>query len=108
MAIRSFRRARPASWWRIRPALRPWCSSASSSSPALASTVAARPMFKTDDAISLDCDVRGEGIPLVLVNGLPDSKDGWGETAGLLARDFRVVTYNLRNQGPIDSGGGEY
>jgi 3-oxoadipate enol-lactonase len=65
-------------------------------------------MFKTDDGISLACDVRGEGIPLVLVNGLPDSKDGWGETAGLLARDFRVVAYNLRNQGPIDSGGGEY
>jgi pimeloyl-ACP methyl ester carboxylesterase len=65
-------------------------------------------MFETDDGVRLACEAQGDGIPLVLVNGLPDSKDGWGETAGVLARDFRVVTYNLRNQGPIDSGGGDY
>jgi pimeloyl-ACP methyl ester carboxylesterase len=62
-------------------------------------------MFKTDDDIGLAYEVRGEGIPLILVNGLPDTKEGWSATAEIFARDFRVVTYNLRNQGPIDSGG---
>jgi pimeloyl-ACP methyl ester carboxylesterase len=62
-------------------------------------------MFKTDDGIGLAYEVRGEGIPLILVNGLPDTKEGWSAAAEILARDFRVVTYNLRNQGPVDSGG---
>ncbi len=62
-------------------------------------------MFRTDDGAALAYTVQGDGIPLVLVNGLPDTKDGWSNTASALAPYFRVVTYNLRNQGLTDSGG---
>jgi pimeloyl-ACP methyl ester carboxylesterase len=65
-------------------------------------------MFRTDDGVALAYDVRGEGLPLVLVNGLPDTKDGWSSTAGALAPYFRVVTYNLRNQGMVEEGGDGY
>jgi pimeloyl-ACP methyl ester carboxylesterase len=65
-------------------------------------------MFRTDDGIALAYEVRGDGLPLVLVNGLPDTKDGWNNTAGALAPYFRVVTYNLRNQGLVEDGGEGY
>jgi pimeloyl-ACP methyl ester carboxylesterase len=65
-------------------------------------------MFRTDDGVSLAYDVRGEGVPVVLLNGLPDIKDGWTSTATALAPYFRVVTYNLRNQGLVEEGGEGY
>ncbi|HEX9490002.1 MAG TPA: alpha/beta hydrolase [Stellaceae bacterium] len=65
-------------------------------------------MFRTDDGAALAYDVRGDGLPLVLVNGLPDTKDGWNNTASALAPYFRVVTYNLRNQGLVEDGGEGY
>ena len=65
-------------------------------------------MFRTDDGVALAYDVRGDGLPLVLVNGLPDTKDGWNSVAGALAPYFRVVTYNLRNQGMVEEGGTGY
>lgn len=65
-------------------------------------------MFRTDDGVALAYDVRGDGLPLVLVNGLPDTKDGWNSVASALAPYFRVVTYNLRNQGMVEEGGAGY
>ena len=65
-------------------------------------------MFKTDDGISLAYDVRGDGLPLVFLNGLPDTKEGWSGAASALAPYFRVVTYNLRNQGLVEEGGEGY
>jgi pimeloyl-ACP methyl ester carboxylesterase len=65
-------------------------------------------MFKTNDGVTLPYDVRGEGLPVVLVNGLPDTKEGWSGTAEALAPYFRVVTYNLRNQGLGEGGGDDY
>jgi pimeloyl-ACP methyl ester carboxylesterase len=65
-------------------------------------------MFRADDGTALAYDVRGDGLPLILVNGLPDTKDGWNNTAAALAPYFRVVTYNLRNQGLVDGGGEGY
>jgi pimeloyl-ACP methyl ester carboxylesterase len=65
-------------------------------------------MFRADDGVPLAYDVRGEGLPVVLVNGLPDTKDGWSATAAALAPYFRVVTYNLRNQGLVEEGGDGY
>jgi pimeloyl-ACP methyl ester carboxylesterase len=65
-------------------------------------------MFRTDDGLTLPYDVRGDGLPVVLVNGLPDTKEGWSGTAEALAPYFRVVTYNLRNQGLAEGGGDGY
>jgi len=64
-------------------------------------------MFRTDDGVSLAYEVQGEGIPLVLVNGLPDTMGGWSSAANVLAPYFRVVRYDLRNQGLVESGGDE-
>src|SRR4051812_14767296 len=93
-----------------RAARAPKCcsSSASSSFRVRSSTATAPPMFKTDDGVALAYDVRGDGLPLILVNGLPDTKEGWNSTASALAPYFRVVTYNLRNQGLVDDGGDAY
>ena len=65
-------------------------------------------MFKTDDGVELSYEVQGDGVPVVLANGLPDTKAGWRETAEALARYFRVVTFDLRNQGPVQNGGDGY
>jgi esterase len=65
-------------------------------------------MFRTNDGVTLPYEVRGEGLPVVLVNGLPDTKEGWSSTAEALAPYFRVVTYNLRNQGLVEGGGDDY
>lgn len=65
-------------------------------------------MFRTDDGVVLSYDVRGDGLPVVLLNGLPDTKEGWSGTAAALAPYFRVVTYNLRNQGLVEGGGDGY
>jgi pimeloyl-ACP methyl ester carboxylesterase len=62
-------------------------------------------MFRTDDGVSLAYVVQGEGIPLVLVNGLPDTMQGWSGAAEVLAPYFRVIRYDLRNQGLVESGG---
>src|SRR5258708_40141073 len=90
------------------PAPKHCFSSASSSFPARSSTATARPMFRTDDGVALAYDVRGDGLPLVLVNRLPDTKDGRSSVASALAPYFRVVTYNLRNQGMVEQVGAGY
>src|SRR5260370_4377633 len=103
--IPSFARHRCAPSRRAARAPKCCSSSASSSFLALSSTATARPMFRTDDGAALAYDVRGDGLPLVLVNGLPDTKDGWNNTAIPLAPYFRVATYNLPNQGLAADGG---
>lgn len=42
---------------------------------------------------------RGEGPPLLLLHGFPQTKEMWAETAPLLARKFTVVTADLRGYG---------
>src|SRR5690349_15598520 len=103
------KRVRYARSLRAARGVRKRCSSSAwSSFPGRSSTASVRPMFRTDDGVALAYDVRGEGLPLVLVNGLPDTKDGWSNAAGALAPYFRVVTYNLRNQGLVEEGGDGY
>ena len=55
--------------------------------------------FQTDDGISLSYSVQGEGFPLLLVNGLGNLKEAWGDTAQAFSRYFKVICYDLRNQG---------
>lgn len=42
----------------------------------------------------------GDGPPLVLLPPLPGFKEAWAAVAGLLARSFRVVTFDLRDTFP--------
>jgi pimeloyl-ACP methyl ester carboxylesterase len=62
--------------------------------------------FATDDGIELAYAEIGEGFPVVLVNGLGNLKEAWAETVGSFQRYFRVITYNLRNQGKNIAGHG--
>ena len=47
---------------------------------------------------------RGSGPPLVLVHGLGGSTALWRDVDGDLARDFRVVAYDMRGAGRTASG----
>ncbi len=58
-------------------------------------------MRQTVNGIDIACDVQGrEGSPwVVLVHGFPFSRATWAGQTAVLARDFRVLTYDLRGLG---------
>lgn len=48
---------------------------------------------------SIAYTIRGDGPPLLLLHGFPQTKEMWDETAPLLADQFTVVTADLRGYG---------
>ncbi|KIC39339.1 alpha/beta fold hydrolase [Leisingera sp. ANG-M7] len=48
---------------------------------------------------------RGNGPPLLLLHGFPQSKEMWEESAPLLAREFTVVSADLRGYGASSKPG---
>ena len=53
--------------------------------------------------VSLDVEVQGEGQPLVLVHGFPDTKRLWSKMVpDLVAAGFQVITYDQRGYGASD------
>jgi pimeloyl-ACP methyl ester carboxylesterase len=62
--------------------------------------------FLTDDGIELSYAESGDGFPVILVNGLGNLKEAWAETVASFDRYFRVIRYNLRNQGKNVAGHG--
>lgn len=66
-------------------------------------------VFETDDRVELAFSEAGEGYPVVFVNGLGNLKEAWADTVNVVSRYFRVITYNLRNQGKqVDGHGDRY
>lgn len=59
--------------------------------------------------VTISCEVRGAGIPLVLVHGFPLDRGMWEAQIGALARDFRVIAPDLRGFGrsALAASGGE-
>jgi pimeloyl-ACP methyl ester carboxylesterase len=53
-------------------------------------------------------EVRGDGVPLVLVHGLAYDRAGWGRFPDLLAEHFRVVLIDNRGVGESDAPEGPY
>ena len=53
-------------------------------------------------------DVEGSGEPLLLIQGLGYGRGGWGPAPALLARRFRVVTFDNRGFGDSDATEGPY
>ncbi|MFZ6002869.1 MAG: alpha/beta fold hydrolase [Actinomycetota bacterium] len=53
--------------------------------------------------VALDVQVEGEGRPVVLVHGFPDTKRLWSkQVAPLVAAGFQVITYDQRGYGASD------
>jgi pimeloyl-ACP methyl ester carboxylesterase len=60
-------------------------------------------------ALSLDYELRGEGPPLLMINGFRRSRVGWMEPLlAELERDFRLVLFDNRGTGHSDKPQGGY
>jgi 3-oxoadipate enol-lactonase len=64
--------------------------------------------FAHNGSVTLAYDVRGQGPPLVLIQGLGIGRWGWEPVADRLARRFRVVTIDNRGVGASDTPPGPY
>jgi len=53
-------------------------------------------------------DVEGAGEPLLMIQGLGYGRRGWGPSPALLARRFRVVTFDNRGFGGSETTEGPY
>lgn len=59
-------------------------------------------------AVAIAYDVRGQGPPLVLIQGLGVGRWGWEPVVDRLARQFRVITVDNRGTGASDAPPGSY
>ena len=53
-------------------------------------------------------DVKGDGEPLLMIQGLGYDRFGWGRLPDLLAQDFRVLVFDNRGVGDSDVPEGPY
>lgn len=60
------------------------------------------------NGINLYYKLQGNGLPLLLITGLSYSLWYWHRLAPLLARDFRVITFDNRGVGRSDAPSGPY
>lgn len=67
-------------------------------SPTTAATLVAMAVFHHDD-IQIEYDVAGVGPAVLLLHGFPQTRAMWGPIAKGLARDFTVITADLRGYG---------
>jgi pimeloyl-ACP methyl ester carboxylesterase len=58
--------------------------------------------------VILAWEAQGEGAPVLLVHGLGYTREGWGPLRGLLARRYRVVSYDNRGIGESEIPPGPY
>lgn len=55
--------------------------------------------FKTPDGVNLYYEDQGQGVPLILVHGWNCSAQVWRKNSPELAKQFRVVTMDMRGHG---------
>lgn len=55
--------------------------------------------FTTDEGIAIAHDVQGDGPPVLLLHGFPQTRAMWHAVAPQLAKHFTVVTADLRGYG---------
>jgi pimeloyl-ACP methyl ester carboxylesterase len=58
--------------------------------------------------VQIAYDVKGEGEPLLMIQGLGYDRFGWGRLPDLLAQDFRVLVFDNRGVGDSDVPDGPY
>ncbi len=56
----------------------------------------------TDDGVGLEVEDRGRGPALVLVHGFGGAKEDFADHVEVLARDHRVIAFDLRGHGESD------
>src|SRR5919106_1347795 len=64
--------------------------------------------YARNGAVEIAYDVRGQGPPLVLIQGLGVGRWGWEPVVDRLARQFRVITIDNRGIGASDAPPGRY
>jgi pimeloyl-ACP methyl ester carboxylesterase len=57
------------------------------------------PLATTDDGAEVRWESAGEGLPLVLVHGVTETRHLWGPIGNSLAERFRVLSLDLRGHG---------
>ena len=60
------------------------------------------------NGIKLYYETSGEGPPLVFIHGLGSSAEDWEHQVPFFAKDFRVITLDLRGHGRSDKPAGGY
>jgi len=65
------------------------------------------PIAKVGD-VSINYEVEGEGVPLVMIMRFGSGMEGWHYQAPFFARHFRVITFENRGVGRSDKPGGPY
>jgi 3-oxoadipate enol-lactonase len=58
--------------------------------------------------VKIQYDVRGDGPPLLFVQGLGYGRGGWGPAPELLSRSYTVITFDNRGFGDSDKPPGAY
>ena len=61
-------------------------------------------IFHTQDGLPLYAEQRGDGPPLVLLNGMSQTVANWRTQARALQNHFRVISYDARAQGRTPVG----
>ncbi len=56
---------------------------------------------------TIEYDVRGEGPPLVLINGMGFGRWGWFKQVPALSRHFRTITFDTRGERRLENGVGD-
>ena len=60
-------------------------------------------MRATINGINLAYNDRGSGLPLVLLHAFPLNRTMWAAQEAALAKEFRVITIDLRGHGESDA-----
>ena len=65
------------------------------------------PLITVGD-LSVYYEKHGEGEPVLLIHGLGSSTEDWEPQVNVLARDFTVITYDVRGHGRTAKPAGKY
>jgi pimeloyl-ACP methyl ester carboxylesterase len=65
------------------------------------------PRIQAND-ISLYCETAGRGQPLLFIHGLGSSTRDWGYQVPAFAKNYQVITFDLRGHGQSDKPAGPY
>ena len=62
----------------------------------------------TANGISINYQIRGKGTNLVLIHGAGDNLNMWYHQVPVFAKNYRVVTFDVRGSGKTDRPEGQY